>query len=54
MEAYSGVLVCCTNLLADLDPAALRLFDFKVGFKPLTREGHAIMFNRFFSNTELT
>lgn len=54
MESYSGVLVCCTNLLADLDTAAIRRFAFKVGFKQLTRAGRAIMFKRNFPNTELT
>jgi len=54
MESYSGVLVCCTNLLANLDSAAIRRFVFKVGFKPLTRDGRATMFKRYFPSTELT
>lgn len=37
MEAFDGTLVCTTNRLKDLDPAALRRFDFKVAFKPLRR-----------------
>ncbi|HCM27803.1 MAG: hypothetical protein A2Z99_01545 [Treponema sp. GWB1_62_6] len=36
MEACSGVLVCFTNLLVNLDATALRYFAFKVVFKPLT------------------
>ena len=39
MEAFSGVLVCCTNLLKNLDGAVLRRFAFKVAFQPLTEEG---------------
>lgn len=35
MEDFEGVFVCTTNRLDDLDPAALRRFDFKVEFKPL-------------------
>lgn len=32
MESYCGVLMASTNLLAGLDPAALRRFDVKVRF----------------------
>lgn len=35
MEAFDGIFICTTNRLDDLDPAALRRFDFKVAFKPL-------------------
>ncbi len=35
MEAFDGIFICTTNRLDDLDPAALRRFDFKVEFKPL-------------------
>lgn len=38
MEAFDGVFVCTTNRLDDLDPAALRRFDFKVAFEPLRVE----------------
>jgi transitional endoplasmic reticulum ATPase len=54
MESYSGVLVCCTNLLGNLDPAALRRFAFKVGFKPPTEEGRVVLFRRYFPEVELT
>ncbi len=54
MEAYSGVLVCCTNLLGTLDPAALRRFAFKVGFKPLSEEGRLALFKRYFPEVKLT
>lgn len=32
LERYEGYLVCTTNLVEGLDPAALRRFDFKVEF----------------------
>jgi SpoVK/Ycf46/Vps4 family AAA+-type ATPase len=35
IEGFEGLLVCTTNRLDDLDPAALRRFDFKVAFRPL-------------------
>lgn len=54
MESYSGVLVCCTNLLVDLDIAAIRRFAFKVGFKPLSEEGRLVLFKRYFPEVELT
>lgn len=54
MEAYSGVLICATNLLGSLDPAALRRFAFKVGFKPLSEEGRLTLFKRYFPEVELT
>lgn len=38
MEAFDGVLLCTTNRVEELDPAALRRFDFKIAFKPLLPE----------------
>ena len=32
LEHFQGYVVCTTNLIAGLDPAALRRFDFKVEF----------------------
>jgi SpoVK/Ycf46/Vps4 family AAA+-type ATPase len=54
MEAYSGVLVCCTNLLKNLDSAVLRRFAFKVAFQPLTEEGRIALFERYFPSISLT
>ncbi len=54
MENFSGVLICCTNLLGNLDSAALRRFSFKVGFKPLSEEGRFTLFRRYFPEVELT
>ncbi len=36
METFEGLFVCATNLLKDLDRAALRRFGLKVQFAPLT------------------
>lgn len=38
MESFEGIFICTTNRLEDIDPAALRRFDFKVAFKPLRPE----------------
>mgnify|MGYP002409464317 CR=1 FL=1 len=38
LEAFSGVVVCTTNLWTDLDAAALRRFVFKVEFRYLRPE----------------
>ena len=38
MEAFSGVFVASTNLIDDLDPAALRRFDLKLQFNYLKPE----------------
>jgi AAA+ superfamily predicted ATPase len=54
MEAYSGVLVCCTNALKNLDAAVLRRFAFKVAFQPLTKEGRIVLFEHFFPSISLT
>ena len=54
MEAYSGVLVCCTNLLKNLDSAVLRRFTFKVAFHSLTDDGRIALFERYFPSVSLT
>lgn len=38
LEAAQGIVICTTNLLDDLDPAALRRFPWKIGFKTLPME----------------
>lgn len=48
MEAYRGVLVCCTNLVSTLDAASLRRFQLKVEFKPLGAEGIARLLSGLF------
>ena len=44
MEAFDGIFVCTTNLMAKLDPASLRRFAFKVRFDPLTSDQRWAMF----------
>ncbi len=36
MEEFEGLFICTTNLLAKLDPASLRRFDWKVAFSAMT------------------
>ncbi|MFC1582965.1 AAA family ATPase [Planctomycetota bacterium] len=48
MENHKGVLVCCTNLLANLDKASLRRFQWKVEFRPLTYEGKITLYRKYF------
>jgi transitional endoplasmic reticulum ATPase len=38
MESFPGVFIASTNLMAGLDPAALRRFDLKLRFDPLRPE----------------
>jgi len=47
MEDFEGVLLCATNLMDQLDPAALRRFDFKVRFDYLTSEQRWRLFVRY-------
>jgi hypothetical protein len=44
MERFRGVFICTTNLMDQLDAAALRRFAFKVQFLPLRREQREAMF----------
>ncbi|MGH7146061.1 MAG: AAA family ATPase [Planctomycetota bacterium] len=48
MENHKGVLICCTNLLDNLDRAALRRFQWKIAFKPLSAQGRALLLKRYF------
>jgi len=47
MEAFSGVFVASTNLMDNLDPAALRRFDIKVKFGYLTTEQAWALLQRY-------
>jgi SpoVK/Ycf46/Vps4 family AAA+-type ATPase len=53
MEAFSGVLICFTNVFSAIAPVALRRFAFKVGFKPLSDESRLKLFKSGFSDVEL-
>jgi SpoVK/Ycf46/Vps4 family AAA+-type ATPase len=44
LESFRGVVVCTTNLLSRLDPAALRRFALKVEFRPLDLAGAERLF----------
>lgn len=46
MEAFGGVFIASTNLMGDLDPAALRRFDMKIRFGYLGPEQAALMLAR--------
>jgi len=37
MESFDGIFICATNLMNDIDAAAMRRFVFKIEFLPLTR-----------------
>jgi len=47
MESYKGVFICATNLMDDIDAAALRRFTFKIRFLPLDFQKRTRMFARF-------
>ena len=48
MEVFKGIFICTTNLLANLDAAAMRRFQWKVEFRPLTLEARVKIFRRYF------
>ncbi len=48
MENFNGVCICCTNLLDNLDEAALRRFTWKIKFLPLTDKGKETLFRKYF------
>jgi SpoVK/Ycf46/Vps4 family AAA+-type ATPase len=45
MERHKGVFICATNIINGLDEAAIRRFNFKIEFRPLTPEGVLAMYN---------
>lgn len=49
MENHVGILICCTNLLASVDRAALRRFNFKFEFRPLTKDGKLLLYRKYFT-----
>ncbi len=48
MENHHGILICCTNLIDNLDLAAMRRFCWKVKFMPLTNPGKVRLFQKYF------
>jgi SpoVK/Ycf46/Vps4 family AAA+-type ATPase len=52
MNSFKGILFCCTNMLAIIDHASIRRFDWKIEFKPLTEEGRVLVFQKYFKKIE--
>lgn len=50
MERFTGVLVCATNLVEQLDAAVMRRFTFKVQMAALDDEGKVEFFSRYFKS----
>ena len=50
IERYPGILFCSTNLPDILDKAVDRRFNFKIGFKPLTKDGVGLLCKSYFSD----
>lgn len=48
MENHKGILICCTNMLDQLDHAVVRRFAWKIEFKPLTNEGKLRLYHKYF------
>lgn len=46
MENFPGIFIAATNLMTGIDTAALRRFDFKLAFQPLSLPQRAAMFAR--------
>ncbi len=46
MERYDGIFIAATNLMAGIDGAALRRFDFKLHFRALTAAQRLALFAR--------
>ena len=51
MERFTGVLVCATNLVEQLDSAVMRRFTFKVQMSALDDDGKVKFFRRYFKST---
>lgn len=46
MERWPGLFIAATNLMSGIDTAALRRFDFKLGFRPLSSAQRIRLFAR--------
>lgn len=51
MENFNGIMIGATNLAANLDPAILRRFTFKLVFDYLDEAGKKLFFERMFRTT---
>lgn len=54
MERFPGILFCNTNLPESLDKATDRRFHFKIGFKPLTKDGVSLLCKSYFKQYKIT
>nr|MCR5188026.1 ATP-binding protein [Treponema sp.] len=54
MERFPGILFCNTNLPQSLDKASDRRFNFKIEFKPLTKEGVNLLCQSYFKKFNLS
>ena len=46
METFTGILICTTNRLTDLDDASIRRFNHKIQFDYLKPEGNIIFYQK--------
>ena len=46
MERFNGIFIAATNLMTQLDGAAMRRFDFKLAFRPLSEAQRLSLFAR--------
>ncbi len=46
METFRGILICTTNRMTALDPAAMRRFTLKVQFDYLSAEGNLVFYRK--------
>ncbi len=54
MEAFEGVFIASTNLVKNLDAAAMRRFDVKMEFKPLQPDQAWWLFQTLFKESEFS
>ena len=50
MEDFEGLFICSTNLMDDIDPAALRRFDIKIEFRTMTGDQAVLMFEQILAD----
>jgi len=50
MENFSGILICCTNLLEIFDTASMRRFNWKVRFSPVLDKMRVPLYEKYFVN----
>ncbi len=54
MEHFNGIFILATNLMDNLDPAALRRFDFQVQFNPMRPEQRWQLFHTIVPDADTT